>query len=150
MWTYWGVNWFFLPNPIFAICLNFQQQNSLKNQYLQRLSCENCEINSIKPDFWRAFQKHQESFQITIEFSILILFSFHWENGSIINNFHTIVPKSLKLSWCTPTHWELSKDTKSMALLGDLKVTKQNKVCYTKWPYHLCNIKNRYCMVIWS
>ncbi len=98
MWTYWGVNWFFLPNPIFAICLNFQQQNSLKNQYLQQLSSDFFEINSIKPGFWRAFQEHQECFQIPIKFSILILFSFHWENGSIINSFHTIVPNSFKLS----------------------------------------------------
>jgi len=30
MWTHWGLNWFFLPNPNFAICLNFQQQNPLK------------------------------------------------------------------------------------------------------------------------
>jgi hypothetical protein len=36
----------FLPNPIFAICLNFQQQNPLQNQYLMHFSFENCEINS--------------------------------------------------------------------------------------------------------
>ncbi len=47
---------FFLPNPIFAICLNFQQQNLLKNQYISHLSSENCEINSIKSDSLRAFQ----------------------------------------------------------------------------------------------
>jgi hypothetical protein len=28
MWTHWGLNSFFLPNPIFAICLNFQQQKN--------------------------------------------------------------------------------------------------------------------------
>jgi hypothetical protein len=50
LWTHWGLNWLFLPNPIFAICLNFQQQNPLKNQYLAHLSSENCEINSIKSD----------------------------------------------------------------------------------------------------
>ncbi len=27
-------------NPIFAICLNFQQQSPLKNQYLPQLSSE--------------------------------------------------------------------------------------------------------------
>jgi hypothetical protein len=43
MWTHWGLNWFFLPDPNFAICLNFQQQNSLKNQYLPHISFENCE-----------------------------------------------------------------------------------------------------------
>jgi hypothetical protein len=29
-----------------AICLNFQQQNSLKNQYLPHISFENCEIKT--------------------------------------------------------------------------------------------------------
>jgi hypothetical protein len=39
---------FFLPNPIFAICLNFQQQNPLKNQYFPH------------PYLSRAFQRYQE------------------------------------------------------------------------------------------
>jgi hypothetical protein len=56
MWTHWGLNWFFLPNPIFAICLNFQQQNPSKNQYLPHLSSENCEIDSIKSDLPMVFQ----------------------------------------------------------------------------------------------
>jgi hypothetical protein len=64
---------FFLPSPIFAICLNFQQQNSLKNQYLPHLSSENCEINSIKSDSPKASKQHEEHLQIPINFSI----SFH-------------------------------------------------------------------------
>jgi hypothetical protein len=102
-----------VPNPTFAICLNFQQQNSLKNEYLQHLSSKNCEINSIKSDSPRAFQQHQERPQIPIQFSDSILFNFRWENGSIINSFHIVAPNTLKPSWCTPTHHELSKDTKS-------------------------------------
>jgi hypothetical protein len=31
--------------------------------------------------------------KIPIQFSVLILFNFHWENGSIFNSFHTIAPK---------------------------------------------------------
>jgi len=47
----------FPSKPIFfAIFLNFQQYNSLKNQYLSHLSSENCEINSIKSDSPRGFQ----------------------------------------------------------------------------------------------
>ncbi len=61
------LNWFFLPNPIFAICLNFLQHNPLKNQYLPHLSSENCEINSIKSDSSKAFQEHQENPQIPIK-----------------------------------------------------------------------------------
>jgi hypothetical protein len=60
MWTHWGLNWFFLPNPIFAIWMNLQQWNSFKNQYLSHLSSENCEINSIKSDLPGTFQQHQE------------------------------------------------------------------------------------------
>ncbi len=65
-----------LPNPIFAICLNFQQQNPLQNQYLSHLSSEIFEINFIKFDSLRAFQQHQECLQSLIHFSVLILFSF--------------------------------------------------------------------------
>jgi len=86
---------FFLPTSIFAICLNFQQQNPFKNQYLLQLSSGNCEINSIKSGSLRVFQQHQKHPQIPIQLSVLISFSFHWENGSIINSFHTIAPNSL-------------------------------------------------------
>jgi len=115
VWTHLGPNWFFFPNPIFAICLNFQQQIPTKNQYLPQPSSENCEINSTKSDFQSTLQQHHECLQIPIQFSVSTLFNFHWENGSIINSFHTVVPNSLKPSWCTPTHWKLSKDTKSVA-----------------------------------
>jgi hypothetical protein len=98
------LNRFFLPNPIIAICLNFQQQNLLENQYLPHLSSENCEVNSIESDSLRAFQQHQEQPQIPIHFAVLILLSFHRENDSIINSFHTIAPNSLKSSQCTPAH----------------------------------------------
>jgi hypothetical protein len=62
-----------------------------------------------------AFQQHQEHPQIPIHFSVSILFSFHWENCSIINSVHTVAPNSLKPSWCSPTHQELSKDTNNVA-----------------------------------
>ncbi len=107
--THWGLNWFFLPNPIFVICLNFQQKNPLRKQYLSHLSSENCEINCIEFDSPRAFQKHQECPQILIHFSISILSGFHWENGSIINSFHIIAPNSLKPSQCTPLFKSIPK-----------------------------------------
>jgi hypothetical protein len=62
--------------PNFAICLNFQQQNPLKNQYLPHLGSETREINSVKSDLPRAFLEHQERPQISIQFSMSILFSF--------------------------------------------------------------------------
>ncbi len=55
------------------------------------LALNNCEINSTKSNSLRAFQQHQEYPQIPIQFSVSILFSFHWKNGSIINNFHSVV-----------------------------------------------------------
>ncbi len=94
--------------------LNLHQQNPLKNQYISQLCFDNWEINFVKSDLSSAFQQHQEHLQIQIQFSLLILFSFHWENGSIINSFHTVAPNNP--SQCTFTHPELSKDTKITAL----------------------------------
>ncbi len=67
MSTHGGLNESFLPNPIFAIFLNFQQQNPLNNQHLPHLSSENYEIKFIKSDWGlkdlvtllRSFQQHQ-------------------------------------------------------------------------------------------
>jgi hypothetical protein len=57
------------------------------------LALEIVKLNSIKSDSPRAnFCQHQECFQTPIQFSVLISFSFHWENGSIIKSFHTIAP----------------------------------------------------------
>jgi hypothetical protein len=38
VWIHWKLNWFFLPNPIFEIYLNFQQQNPLKNNNFHTLA----------------------------------------------------------------------------------------------------------------
>jgi hypothetical protein len=116
-----------------AICLNFQQQNMLKNQDLPHLSSENLKTNSVKSNSPRAFQQHQEHPQIPIQFAVSILFRFHWENDSIINSIHTVAPKSLQPSQCTHTHLELSEDTKSLAwsaVIWEISVwqTKQNKL----------------------
>jgi len=131
MWTHLRVNWFCLPNPIFVICLNFQQQDPLKENYLPHLSFENCEINSIEFDSPRASQQHQECFKILIIFLVWILFNFHWEYASIINSFHIIAPNILKPSWCeTPTNWELSQKTVCNMKchgLGDLSTTNKTK-----------------------
>jgi len=112
------VQQFFPSKPNFGNFLNFQQQNPLKIHYFPFFSYENCEIKSIKFDSPRDFQQHQEHCQIPIFF-----FNFYWKNVSIINSFHTIVPNSLKLSWCTPTHCTLSKNIKR-----NLSVTNQNKL----------------------
>ncbi len=98
VWTHW-LSWFFLANPIFVICLNFHEQNPLKNQYLSHLSSESCEINSI--DSLSACQQYQERPLIQMRFSVSILISFHWENGSLINSPRTIPPNNLKSSQCT-------------------------------------------------
>ncbi len=116
-----------------AICLNFQQQNTLKNQDLPHLSSENCKTNSVKSNSPRAFQQHQEYPQIPIQFSVSILFRFQWENDSIINSIHTVAPKSLQPNRCTCTHLELFEDTKSMAwsaMIWEISTwqTKQNKL----------------------
>jgi hypothetical protein len=60
-----------------------------------------------------AFQQHQQHPKFQYSFQFLKI--SHWENDSIINSFHTTATNSLKPSWCTHTHWELCKDTKSTA-----------------------------------
>jgi len=124
----------FPSKPNFTNWVEFSTTTDpLKNQYLLQLSSENCEMNSVKSDSLRAFQKHQElPHKIPIQFSVLILFNFHWEKGSIFNSFHTVAPNSLKPSQCTSTtHRELSEDTKSAAWnshgLEDLSMTRQYK-----------------------
>ncbi len=80
-----------------------------KIDILHTLALKNCEINSIKSDSSpRGFPtttRTPPKFQYS--FSVSILFSFHWENDSIINSFDTVAPKSLKPSQCTLTHWKL-------------------------------------------
>ncbi len=110
----------------------FEFPASKSTQYLPQFSSENCEINSIKSELSRAFQEHQEHPQIPIWFSVLILYNFHWENGSMINSFHIVAPNSLKPSQCTllikifpkiPRAWH------EAMWFGDLNV-KQNKTNY--------------------
>jgi hypothetical protein len=55
-----GLSDFFFQTQ-FAICLNFQQQNPFKKQYLSHLSSENYEINFIKFDSPKAFQQSANS-----------------------------------------------------------------------------------------
>jgi hypothetical protein len=129
MWTHWGLNWSFLPNPNFAICLNFQQQNPLNNHHLPHLK-----LNSIKSDLLRALQAHQEHPQIPIQFSVLILFNFHWENDSIINSFHTVILKSLETKTVHPyslrAFHRYHKCSMKCHGLGDLSVTNKTKLPY--------------------
>jgi len=84
------------------------KQNPLKNQHLLHFSSRNCDVNSIKSDSSRAFQQIPRTppnsnnfFQFWFSKNII------GKNGSIINSFHTIAPKSLKPSRCTLTHSEL-------------------------------------------
>jgi hypothetical protein len=149
MWINRGLDWFFLPNPIF---LNFQKQNPLKNQYLPHLSSENCEISSIKSDLLRAFQQHQEHAQIPIQMLVLILCNFHWENHSTINSFHTVAPNSLQTKslvhpYSSRAFWRYQEHGHEAIWsgLGDPIAPKQNKTKQTtllhkqicEWTKHL-------------
>jgi len=93
----------FPSKPNFCNLFEFPATKSTQTSISSHLSSENCKINSVKSDWWRAFQQHQRRFQIAIWFSVSILFNFHWENGSIINSFYTVAPNTIKPSQCTPT-----------------------------------------------
>jgi hypothetical protein len=133
VWTHWGLNWFFLLNPIFAIFLEFQEQNSPKNQYLSHLRFEICEIKFLKSNSSRAFQQHQEWPQIPTQFSVSVLFKFYWANGSIINSFHTVAPNNLKPSWCTlliKSFLKIPRTRHKAPWFGRSQHDKQNKTNY--------------------
>jgi hypothetical protein len=56
----------------FGIYLNFQQQRSLKNQFLPHSEPKSYQINSIKFSSSRTFQQHQRHIPIPPKFSALI------------------------------------------------------------------------------
>jgi len=135
VWTHSGLNWFFFQNPIFAIFLNFQQQNPFKNTICHTLALKIVKETPLNATHQGLSKTPKPPPQIPIHFLVSNLFSFHWENGSIINSCHTIAPNSLKPSQCTTIHWELSEDTKSPAwsiVVWEIwtwhNKTKQNKL----------------------
>jgi hypothetical protein len=81
--THLGLNWFFLPNPNFAICLNFQQQNPLKINTFHTLALTIVEYTLLNLTCQGLPNNTKKCPQIPIRFSVWILFSFHWVNGSI-------------------------------------------------------------------
>ncbi len=93
--------------------LNFQQQKSLKNQYLPHSESKYYQINSIKSCSSRSFQLYQRHIPIPPKFSATIQFNFQWRNHSIFKNFCTTSPNIMEPSPCTPPRWELSKDIKN-------------------------------------
>jgi hypothetical protein len=97
----------------FGIYLNFQQQKSLKNQYLPHSESKSYQINSIKSCSSRSFQEDQRHIPIPPKFSATTLFNFQWRNHSIFQNFCTASPNVMELSPCSPPRQELSKDTKN-------------------------------------
>jgi hypothetical protein len=56
----------------FGIYLNFQQQKSLKNQYLPHSESKSYQINSIKSCSSRSFQEHQRHIPNTPKTSAMI------------------------------------------------------------------------------
>jgi hypothetical protein len=97
----------------FGIYLNFQWQQSLKNQDLLHSKSKSYQINSIKSCSSRSFQQHQRHIPIPPKFSAMIKFHFQWRNHSIFKNFCSTSPNIMQPSPCTPPCQELSKDTKN-------------------------------------
>ncbi len=104
---------FSFQNLGFGIYLNFQQQKSLKTQYLPNSDSKSYRINSIKSCSSRSFQQHQTHIPLPPKCSATIWFHFQWRNHSIFKNFWSASPNSMEPNPCTPPHWELSKDTKN-------------------------------------
>jgi len=114
------------------------------NMFHTHLSSEYCELDSIESDLLRAVQQHQEHPQIPIQFLvlILILFSFHWENGSIINSFHTVAPTSLKTELVHPYSlrvlWKYQERRMKCHGLGDLSMINKGWKNDVNWNISPC------------
>jgi hypothetical protein len=63
---------FSFQNLVFGILFNFQQQKSLKNQYLSDSESKSNQINSIKACSSRSFQEHQRPIPIPLKISSMI------------------------------------------------------------------------------
>jgi hypothetical protein len=141
MWAHWRLNWFFLPILFFVIYLKFWQQNILKNHYLSHLCSGNCEVNLLNLTCWGLANNAKNALKFQYGFQFQFFFSFHWENGSMINSFHIVAPNSLIPSRCTLTHWELSERYQECGMkrhaLRDLLCDKQNKTKQNKLPYFI-------------
>jgi hypothetical protein len=113
--TSWMVSLQVLPRPqlifpsknwFFGIYFNFQQQKSLKNQYLPHSESKSYQINSIISYSSRSFQQHQMHIP-------KIQCTFQWRNHSIFKKFLHRKSKPMKPSGCTPPPRELSRETKN-------------------------------------
>jgi len=116
----------------FGIYLNFQQQKSLKNQYLPPSQCKPYQINSIKSYSSRSFQQHQRHIQFLRNVQLRFNLIFCEE---IIQYSRTFAPQLQKRHGTKPIHpcWSRTfqrhqeHDLKHPALV-DLITTKQNKL----------------------
>jgi hypothetical protein len=63
--------------PNFCNLFEFSTTKSTQKPFFSHLNSNFFEINSIKSDSPRAFQQHQDTFQIPILFAVSILFNFH-------------------------------------------------------------------------
>jgi hypothetical protein len=68
----------------FEIYLNFQQQKSLKNQYLPHSKSKSCRINSMKSCSSRSFQQHQRARSNSSK-----IFSYDLIEFSVMKSFNT-------------------------------------------------------------
>ncbi len=139
---------FSFQTKISQFCLNFHQQNSLKNQYLPHLSSENCEIII-------QLAKGFPTTPRTPQNSILILYSFHWESGPIINNLQCSSEQTETKS-VHPTHWralQRYQEWHEAPWFGTSQGDNQNKTNYlashtditTLWELVLSWPENHHC-----
>ncbi len=82
----------------FGIYLNFQQQKSLKNQYLPHSESKSYQINSIKSCSSRSFQQHQRHIPISLKFSARFNLMFSEEIIQYSKNSCTASPHAMKPS----------------------------------------------------
>ncbi len=90
----------------FGIYLNFQWQESLKNQDLPHSQSKSYQINSLKSCSSRSFQQHQTHIPIPPKFSAMISFHFQWRKSF---NIQKLLCNKSKRHGTKPMHPTLSR-----------------------------------------
>jgi len=102
---------FSFQNLVFGIYLNFQQQKSLKNQYLSHSESKSYQINSIKSSHQDLSNNTKGTFQFLRNFRLWFNLIFSEE---IIQYSRTWTHGKSKMLWnednAPPPPWELSKE----------------------------------------
>ncbi len=111
---YHVLNWFFLPKSGFLEFIwIFSGKNHLKINISHILNPNLTKKIPLNPPHQDLSNNTKGTLQFLQNFQLQFNLIFSEKNHSILKNFYNASPNTIKLSRCTPPHWELSKETKN-------------------------------------